>query len=1742
MNNPIEIGRELKKSYLQYIKAGIPLMEKYYEDERNKMYEENGVIMQPPYIEIVKKYEGEKTLSKIFNENKIDIRIADFINCGLLYSDNNEERKLYKHQETAIIDVIKNKKNMVITTGTGSGKTEAFIIPLLANIIEESFKWKEQGKKNAALRSIIFYPLNALAEDQMIRLRKSLERQEVKEWYRKNELTKFITFGRYISRTPKNKYDIKFNDIKFRWDSVKRIIDNCKDKKQLNKLKELIFSSPCCDINSVEMIDRKSMQNTPPDILITNYSMLNIMLMRNEEQSLFEKTREWLSMDKKNLFTLVIDELHTYRGTAGTEVAYIIKVLLHRLGLSPDSPQVRFLASSASMDSSPDSREYISTFFDIDFNSFSLISDKQIEVINQKLLPPFPIKEIRDISNICINNSCETAINKYFNNIDDNIIKFVKKNKLIDWLTYSLQNNRSGNIYAKSINEISNILFDAYESKDRQLFTEIFILLINMSKGDDGFSLQPLRAHYFLRNIEKIYMCVNKDCNMVDSEYKFENRQYGKMYNTPITRCSCGSLVYEAIVCRHCGEMYFCGYINNEKLINVPDNFIPSKPIVLYKPEKELYPDGKIDNWITVDFDYKTGKIKNDRYGEYYKYKKNEDSDFPTTCPRCEFSTTRLRTSDFSALFRHGTGVQKVNQVCADKIMQVLSGENEARKLVIFSDSRQSAAKLSAGIELDHYRDVLRQTILTSFNSNSELIEHLIRWRKGDIKDYNDIPENKRRSIKDNVYLNKIRVDIRDEKEGQLSPCEKAILDNKLTGISPSLENIMSTIMKKLENSGINPAGPYPNNNYIDPMNRNIRWYKCIDFNDNSFIANDPLTRQFVREMQNSCKLEILRVMLGTPKRSFESLGLGYYHVQTSVNSVSPEFLDSILRIIGECNRIYTNMTEEQRSFPRRLWNYIRVVKNETTRNHPLLDLIKQEFVVRNILKDNIDLRITGNTIVFIPAKEGDNVWICPICNTKHLHHSDGICTYCFSNLQPKPEKLRMEETYYTQERDINKLHCEELTGQTNTKDALDRQRLFQDIFYENENEKIDNIEILSVTTTMEAGVDIGQLSAVMMGNVPPQRFNYQQRVGRAGRRGNPLSIALTVSRASSHDQMHYANPERIVSGDPLPPYLDFSSKDIFKRIVYKELLRNAFVNCGISTNKSDSVHGQFGYVYDWVKNKLVISDWLKKQTSIPENYSYLINKFDNEKIKGEKKEILKNISKEIISNIDETLSDPNFNQMYLSERLAAGGRLPMFGFPTQVKNLYESWPKGLPADDITDRHMDLALATFSPGSEIVKDKKIYTSVGFIDFTRKNGRIESIDGLNKYENKILYQCPECWYTAVLDNTNFSKCPICGHTFEEDKGEICSDICSPKGYCVNFSEQPKDFDGNFNWNPIKISSRLDSEVTREIELKSIEKTNIKMGNNIIPDKGVVRTINTNNGELFHITKTSNNGWVNPDLVNFRIPPNAEEKQIALVTSKITGIVILAIAGENENICINPLFVGKINNINKIRPQLIKSAFLSWGELVRRSVSDYLDIRNSELSVDYSIRRDNEIQQAYPSIYMMEQLENGAGYTDHLASLQAKKKYNVFIEPLLKNGNIFEILTNNHQNYCDTSCYDCLCDYYNQQKHALLNWRLGLDVAMLSYNNNYLPSYTEENSYWHSILEKTEKIINNNNNFPETKLNKGDKFWYTSSEDKINFIYHPLWSEKYIQDTSKELLLLTNKSINYISLLEYINNPL
>ena len=169
-------------------------------------------------------------------------------------------------------------------------------------------------------------------------------------------------------------------------------------------------------------------------------------------------------------------------------------------------------------------------------------------------------------------------------------------------------------------------------------------------------------------------------------------------------------------------------------------------------------------------------------------------------------------------------------------------------------------------------------------------------------------------------------------------------------------------------------------------------------------------------------------------------------------------------------------------------------------------------------------------------------------------------------------------------------MRCEELTGQTY--DGAERLRLFRGIVLSEQGDdalyrRARLVDMLSVTTTMEVGIDIGPLQAVYQGNMPPQRFNYQQRVGRAGRRRQAYSAVLTVCRGRSHDLHYFRHPERITGDAPPPPFLTKTQDSIAQRFLRKAWLCAAFADLRAECEKQGQpypgdditppdIHGEF--------------------------------------------------------------------------------------------------------------------------------------------------------------------------------------------------------------------------------------------------------------------------------------------------------------------------------------------------------------------------------------------------------------------------------------------------------------------------------------------------------------------------------------------------------------------------------------
>ena len=258
MKNPFSIWRELRAIYLKYIDSGLPLKHAKLIAERKALLKVKNIICKDPILELVPNYPEVMTLAEACEELEISPDFADFAQCGLFPDAGGFPRKLYQHQFDALKAAQINRKHIIATTGTGSGKTECFLLPVIADLVEESKFWNQ--KRDYAVRTLILYPLNALAEDQMIRLRKSLNSYYEDgstgaiNWLDENRNKHRIRFGRYTGTTPVSGKESKSKKQKLREEKSELERDWKAAKKNAlahpQKREEYLFSVTSMEVNA----------------------------------------------------------------------------------------------------------------------------------------------------------------------------------------------------------------------------------------------------------------------------------------------------------------------------------------------------------------------------------------------------------------------------------------------------------------------------------------------------------------------------------------------------------------------------------------------------------------------------------------------------------------------------------------------------------------------------------------------------------------------------------------------------------------------------------------------------------------------------------------------------------------------------------------------------------------------------------------------------------------------------------------------------------------------------------------------------------------------------------------------------------------------------------------------------------------------------------------------------------------------------------------------------------------------------------------------------------------------------------------------------------------------------------------------------------------------------------------------------------------------------------------------------
>ncbi len=1760
MTNPVSIFDTLRATYLRYLDSPFDLRYEPLVQERRSMLDRDGRLYRTPLIEPVPPYVSSgrsfpAAAASILNgawPAPLVGELGDFVDRGLF----PPQRHLYQHQYDAVLAAVRNREDIVVTSGTGSGKTECFLLPIAAALIEESVRWgasparpaahdwwnhKAPGTANrnhprvaqrahedvalrpAAMRALVMYPLNALAEDQLVRLRDGFDSPAARAWLDANRGGNRFYFGRYTGRTPVAGERSSGKERELRLELASMDADA-----------QAVAATPDAarffqKMDGAEMWSRWDMQDQPPDILITNYSMLNIMLMRSVEAPIFDATRAWLAGDDRNIFHLVVDELHTYRGTPGTEVAYLLRVLLDRLGLHPDHSQLRILASSASLSDDTAGLDYLESFFGRNRSRFRVLAGQQQPIDAARAAAvSVHAAAFLGIGAAAASGALDANAAGDFaaavgappapvgTPAEIQLAAALSHSGAIDALRHACWGGTPARVLPRQPSQIGATLFTGLLEQEASDAAAGLVSAIGAARTPAGDPLLPVRAHMMFRNVQGLWACADSQCAAAPA--RASACTVGRLHHVPSHGCACGKRVLELLYCEPCGEVFLGGYRRDTgnpnqwtltpdfpDLEQVPDRASAERDYgnyAVFWPSAGRAPgsarwteDGLAREWRAARLDRTSGVATAGAAGDGYIYyvpqmharprpgarRPTPPGAFPSRCPRCDAAWSGRSVG--SPVRGQRTGFQKVAQVLADALLREIApaGRADNRKLVVFSDSRQDAAKLSAGMRQAHHLDAVRQAVVSALQIAGQGARAFVSQAQGQA-----LTADEQQAA--NAFAQSAPQDalILSQSVGPAAnaPCPSrpgltyaqaaAAIAAASAGPHP-VGDIFRDAERMLLSAGINPGGYGKEALWTNQDTLAGSWRDLYDWSGAVPAAHaaglSPRQQQHLGTLRQLALAAVVNVVFASGRRGLESLQIAHAAVGAGAPGAADplvcEAADSALRLLGERRRVqdwpYTAVGSQ--TMPGFLREYLDAVAQRHGRNAATFEGEVTARIGHGGLVTDFLIHPTHLSV----RRAGTASYECTRCRRIHLHPSGGICTDCQGTLGPAQPigAGATADDYYSflaqGAGPLFRLNCEELTGQTSKAEGRRRQRLFQGVCLPAPEEEplTDTVDLLSVTTTMEAGVDIGSLLAVMMANMPPLRFNYQQRVGRAGRRGAAVSVALTLCRGRSHDDYYFQRPDGITADPPPPPYVDMAALPILQRVLAKEVLREAFESLGLfPAAPAESVHGEFGETAAWnvappihpngypagATVRDLVDAWIARNSQRIADLCDLLLQAADPGLQAQRPAILAFASGGLIAAIDAAVASPHLTQDQLSERLANAGVLPMFGFPTRVRYLYHKRPDaagGWPPQDVIDRPLDLAISQFAPGSETVKEGLIYTGVGVVSYRRQgNQAIELPDPLGPAIPIGLCRRCQSIDTAAAPAP---ACQVCGAT-PPDYEVI--DLSQPEGFRTFYGTE-RDYDGTFDWTPRATRPKLGMGPVPMARHANFS---------ISSARQQVFVINDNNGSLFSFERFyQGETWMTRSALDKvgRRPPaaNGGPDVRALAAINPTDVLIAGVANWPGGVVADPLTVEG------------RAALYSFGFMLRRTAAVLLDVSDSELKVGLRTTVD-PAHNVIGQVFMSDTLENGAGYSTHLGT---PAQFEALLQEIC-GANVLGILerrvhADDHGNACHTSCHECMRDYSNLAYHSILDWRLGIDLARLALDPAAPIDFTPP--YWAGI---------------------------------------------------------------------------
>lgn len=1425
----------VRERHIEFIEATFHIRHPRLLAERHRLLEDSGVF-QPPWIGAAPAYERHGALAGLQLPGPVTAlltRLASVQNLSVYDPP-------YVHQGEALVAFFRDLKDIVVATGTGSGKTEIFLHAILGHLALEGSRGRTNRMRG--VRALILYPMNALVADQLARIRR-LFGEERAAAILSDALGRVAQFGSYTSRTPYHGLKDVNKDARTLDGPMGFYLELLRDPSRGRELDDLRKRGriPAKDLAGFagavrradryrtqkgdrelltrqEMLDPANTYGGTPDLLITNYSMLQYMMLRPIEQRIFDDTRSWLKADPENKLLLVLDEAHLYRGAQGAEVALLVKRLLQHLHVGRD--RIRCIITSASLGAAESARtsgpRFASDLAGGDPGQYTTITGVQfcysVDGASGRPVLGRALAELAgNLSDHALSRVASSAgwpprpaglpLPAYLGEVVPTTPEFQR--------LYNLVSSKP-----VPLHRLACSLFPDVPGQMGIEATLNLLLLSTTAVDPTGNAVLPSRVHLFYRGLLPQFVCLSSNCA---SRRATEGTPFlGQIFNGPRERCTCGARAFELYTHRTCGAAYLKAYRRKLGRNQYPaflwsscSNLEEFEEIhlLLEEPRPDVMPGERESLFVRTPrrfIDTLSGFLLDRPASEsslpvWIPTDPPSHDGFPWTwkrCPVCGIADRlkegRSKVSDLET---------KGEQPFANLVQAVFSIQpasnpdprlsNHGRKVLCFSDSRQKAARLARDVQFAVQLDSMRGMFVRAARTLPR-----------------DFPLSKlfTQFVIDCELQNIAFFDDRD-----------ATLSFGGTGYSGSRSTLLDA--RKALREGV------------------------VGYEVPSIFAavhSDDLCRDLdqLRPLQYDW---LLLRHLGDVNYSLEATLVGYVRPrQQIIDGIAERMIGCSRNLLEDALYVVVHSALEKRAYDPRISTRQRRASRSSRPGGgygPDCEGLDAEDLLPEHLNSYLETRLgqdgclqlrrmlrmsVGSLRLFEP---GGNRWFlnpeavtlvvdldrpwhrCIGCRQFSAAGIDGMCPRqsCGGRLElvdpSDPHLAARRDLFRLPAREIFEgtadpftIRAEEHSAQISTRDLGDvfskaetYELLFQDVLL-GSGDLGQPIDVLSCTTTMEVGIDIGTLAAVALRTVPPRPDNYQQRSGRAGRRGTSISTILTFADNSPYESYVFDHPDVLIGAEPSEPIIYIDNPKIAARHVNASLFQLFFHRDGSSagnpglTPDSDlfaslgTVGEFYGFRTEYSYDSFV--EWAREQIERPSlGYQRICELLPAGLSRGRsstrwRQEFVAECTNGLLADLSRlrprATASLELAGTNLLETLLEQSVLPSFSFPTSLCRftVREVDPATHAVRTAFDMQSDLmqALSQYVPGREVVVDKRSFVSYGIsIDFPRNladQAASEPWDALPRIG--ICHVCSSIVHDP--DNTEAAlplACPVCG---------------------------------------------------------------------------------------------------------------------------------------------------------------------------------------------------------------------------------------------------------------------------------------------------------------------------------------------------------------------------------------------